>query len=87
MTKTENDAAHGAVEYTLIALAPDNDKRALVVGEKVAAETGRRVTVRNVDGEVLGIFKPSHSDESYRTIEEYAADLREIMQKLRRKLN
>ena len=53
----KTDATLGTADYTLMALDFDNDKQALALGEKFAAETGMAVTVRNSEGELLGTFK------------------------------
>lgn len=43
--------------YRSIAVDLDSAEQALAFAEELAQRSGRRVTLRNVDGEVLGIFK------------------------------
>jgi hypothetical protein len=47
----------GAIQLSIIALDLNNASEALELAKKIADETGRAVTVRNDDGEVLGVFR------------------------------
>lgn len=58
------------------------------VAQKVSAFDGFHQAMPDPDEQTEGKeAKPSRLKEARRIIEEYAADLREIIQKLRRKMN
>ncbi|OSI76524.1 hypothetical protein BST63_01820 [Bradyrhizobium canariense] len=46
----------GATKLSVVALDLENAEEACAVGKRMAETTGRTVTVRNAEGEVLGIF-------------------------------
>ncbi|WP_063694834.1 hypothetical protein [Bradyrhizobium stylosanthis] len=69
----------------MIILDLADDLAALELAEKIAARAGQEVTVVRADGTQLASFPAA--PKRTEIIEQYAADLREITKKLRRKLN
>jgi hypothetical protein len=47
----------GATRLSMIALDLDHSEQALATAKLLAEQTGRTVTVRDADGEVLGIVR------------------------------
>jgi hypothetical protein len=49
--------AAGATSLSMIALDLDHASQALELAKRFSENTGRAVTVRDADGEILGIFR------------------------------